>query len=70
MKFPLDFEGYKEDILLKINDVQLKNYVNLILFNEEVDDKATNLLINILYVILIYMITNKISKKFKIEKVY
>lgn len=55
LKFPLDFEGYKEDILLRINDVQLKNYVNLILFNEEIDDKATNLLINILSISGVYL---------------
>ena len=55
LKFPLDFEGYKEEILLRINDVQLKNYVNLILFNEEIDDKATNLLINILSISGVYL---------------
>lgn len=54
-RFPINFESYKDTILAKIYNNQLKNYVNLILFNEEITDSTENLLVNILSITGVYL---------------
>lgn len=54
-RFPINFKSYKDTILAKIYNNQLKNYVNLILFNEEITDSTENLLVNILSITGVYL---------------